>query len=102
MSLRDSLPSFIKKPLRQVRRSMRLLGRSTRNAAKAFRPVDLDYRIAIDRFEDFDVAYRAGTSDEEVLRASFANDIFFTAVPEYRPSPNDTIIDVGAHIGTFS
>ncbi len=46
--------------------------------------------------------FRPRTSDEDVLHHSFQNDIFFPAVPEYRPGPQDVIIDVGAHIGTFS
>lgn len=48
------------------------------------------------------MAYRSGTADEAVLQHSFDHDIFFTGVPEYRPAESDTIIDVGAHIGTFS
>src|SRR5438046_1462116 len=102
MGLTDLIPRFIKKPLKGARHSMHLLGQSVRNAANAFRPVDLNYRVAIGRFGEVDIAYRAGTSDEEVLKASFEHDIFFTAVPEYRLAPDDTIIDVGAHIGTFS
>jgi FkbM family methyltransferase len=46
--------------------------------------------------------YRAGTADEKVLAHSFSNDIFLREVPEYRPRPTDVIIDVGAHIGTFT
>jgi FkbM family methyltransferase len=102
MGFKDIVPSFIKKPLKGARHSMHLLGRSARNAANGFRPVDLDYRVAIDRLDDLDIAYRVGTSDEDVLKDSFAHDIFFTAVPEYHPALDDTIIDVGAHIGTFS
>jgi len=50
----------------------------------------------------FTILYREGTPDEDVLRCSFERDRFFPAVPEYRPRRYDTIIDVGAHIGTFS
>lgn len=102
MGLTDIIPSFIKKPLKDARHSVQLLGRSARNAANAFRPVDLNYRVAIDRFGELDIAYRVATSDEDVLKASFEHDIFFSAVPEYNLGPHDTIIDVGAHIGTFS
>jgi FkbM family methyltransferase len=58
--------------------------------------------LALDVFDGFHIAYRMGTSDENVLRHSFGRDIFFVGVPEYVPGPHDTIIDVGAHIGTFS
>jgi FkbM family methyltransferase len=58
--------------------------------------------LALDVFDGFHIAYRKGSSDEDALRHSFGRDIFFTGVPEYIPGPHDTIIDVGAHIGTFS
>jgi FkbM family methyltransferase len=48
------------------------------------------------------VAYRRGTSDEEVLEHSFDKDIFFRGVPEYQPNDGDVILDVGAHMGDFS
>ena len=50
----------------------------------------------------FTIFYRDHASDEDVLRYGFERDIFFLGVPEYRPHREDTIIDVGAHIGTFS
>jgi FkbM family methyltransferase len=58
--------------------------------------------LAIGDFDGFHVAYRKGTADELVVRHSFDNDIFFTGVPEYRPRESDAIIEIGAHIGTFS
>lgn len=58
--------------------------------------------LAIGSFGGFEVAYRKGTADEEVIKHSFDNDIFFTGVPEYQPGAADVIIDIGAHIGTFS
>lgn len=58
--------------------------------------------LAIHSFGGFDVAYRKRTADEEVIAHSFDNDIFFTGTPEYRPKEGDVIIDMGAHIGTFS
>ena len=58
--------------------------------------------IAIGSFAGFEVAYRKGTADEAVLRDSFDNDIFFSGAPEYQPDNSDVIIDIGAHIGTFS
>lgn len=58
--------------------------------------------IATTRIDGFAVVYRQGTCDQDVLMHSFDNDIFFSNVPEYTPHPDDIIIDVGAHIGTFS
>ena len=63
---------------------------------------DLPSSLAIDTFDRFEIAYRAHTADEKVIKHSFKNDIFFPEIPEYRPKNNHTIIDVGAHIGTFS
>lgn len=50
----------------------------------------------------FQVACRKGTADESVIKTTFEIEPFFTYVPEYKPSDNDIIIDVGAHIGTFA
>lgn len=58
--------------------------------------------LAIEDFDGFQVAYRKGTADELVVRHSFSRDIFFSGVPEYRPAEDHVIIEVGAHIGTFS
>lgn len=58
--------------------------------------------IAVDSFGGFEIAYRKDTADEAVIKQSFDNDIFFSGVPEYQPIEGDVIIDVGAHIGTFS
>ncbi len=73
-----------------------------RNAKAAFHPGEANYQLAINRFGNFDVAYRQGTADEKVIAHSFDNDIFFAGVPEYRPAPSDVVIDIGAHIGTFA
>lgn len=48
------------------------------------------------------VAFRKGTADERVLEHSFERDIFLAGVPEYQPGADDVVIDVGAHIGTFT
>jgi FkbM family methyltransferase len=58
-------------------------------------------RHAVPQF-DLTVFYRPHTADDKVLAHSFEHDIFLPEVPEYSPSTNDTIIDVGAHIGTFT
>jgi FkbM family methyltransferase len=54
------------------------------------------------KFGKLQIFYRAGTSDEDVLCHSFDNDIFMDSIPEYTPAENHTVVDVGAHIGTFS
>lgn len=48
------------------------------------------------------IAYRKGTCDEDVIKANFIDNIFLNSIPEYRPMPNDVIIDIGAHIGAFA
>jgi len=58
--------------------------------------------LGIESFSGYRIAYRIGTSDEAVIADSFENDILFAAVPEYKPHVNDVIIDIGAHIGTFT
>jgi FkbM family methyltransferase len=50
----------------------------------------------------FNVAYRKGTADENVIAESFDHDEFFSGVPEYRPAADHIILDIGAHIGAFS
>ncbi len=67
-----------------------------------FCPIERVYRLELSRFGPFRIAYRARTVDEKVLAHSFDNDIFLSGVPEYQPTPQDIIIDVGAHIGTFA
>lgn len=58
--------------------------------------------LAIGSFGGFEIAYRTGTVDQRVIKHSFDNDTIFTGVPEYQPGDNHVIIDIGAHIGTFS
>lgn len=86
------------KPIRQLRS----LFRRFRNAVKAFRNNEIGYHLSIGRFGNFDVAYRQGTTDEEVISHSFEKDMFFTSITDYAPEPHHIILDVGAHIGTFS
>jgi FkbM family methyltransferase len=66
------------------------------------RGLDRPSGVAIGTFGGFEIAYRKGTADEAVIRHSFDNDIFFSRVHEYQPNEGDVIIDIGAHIGTFS
>lgn len=58
--------------------------------------------VAIKSIGGYRIAYRPGTSDDEVLKHSFDNDIFFKGVPEYRPKSGDVVLDVGAHLGDFT
>jgi hypothetical protein len=58
--------------------------------------------LEIDSYDGFEVIYRKGTADENVIGHSFENDIFFSGIPEYQPEDGHVIIDLGAHIGTFS
>jgi FkbM family methyltransferase len=58
--------------------------------------------LALRRTANTWVAFRRGTSDEEVLEHSFADDIFLPGVPEYQPRAGDTVLDVGAHLGDFA
>ena len=76
--------------------------RSLRNAWASFRPDEIGYTLSIGRFGDFNVAFRRGTADDAVIRESFDDDIFFSGVPQYQPRETDVILDIGAHIGTFS
>lgn len=63
---------------------------------------DASSGLGIQSLGRFQVAYRKGTADERVLGHSFDHDIFFSGVPEYESANDHVIIDVGAHIGTFS
>jgi FkbM family methyltransferase len=102
MTLRNHLLQAVLEPVKQVQHKMYLLRRCVKNSAKAFHPCELGYHLCIGRFGDFELAYRKGTADEDVIQQSFENDIFFPSIPEYSPDPDHIIIDVGAHIGTFS
>jgi FkbM family methyltransferase len=58
--------------------------------------------LTIERFDQFDVAYRIGTADKRVIDESFSHDPYLRAVSEYTANDGEIQIDVGAHIGTFS
>jgi FkbM family methyltransferase len=65
-------------------------------------PIAGPSRIGIGVYGGFQIAYRKGTTDENVLAESFDRDTLFSGVPEYQAADSHVIIDVGAHIGTFS
>lgn len=71
------------------------------NACRGFRPTEVGYTLAIRRVGDFEVAHRKGSADERVIDDTFGTDLF-ALVPEFEPDPNDVILDIGAHIGTFA
>src|SRR5205807_1737291 len=56
--------------------------------------------IAIDRFGEFEFAYRRGTTDR-IIAENISNYRLSNLVPNYIPESTDTIINVGAHIGVF-
>ena len=89
------------RPLRPVKAALRPAYRLLRRTLSR-RPADSRSGVAIGSFGGFELAFREGTADESVIRHSFDNDIFFSGFPEYRPEDGDVIVDVGAHIGTFS
>ncbi|WP_315924294.1 FkbM family methyltransferase [Mesorhizobium sp. SP-1A] len=84
------------------RKSLRRLKKRTSNALDALRLDETSYRLDIREIAGFKVALRQGTADESVVDESFDQDIFFSGVPEYLSREDDVVIDVGAHIGTFS
>lgn len=58
--------------------------------------------VGLGTFDGFDIAYRIGSVDIAVLWHSFSKDIFLREIPEYSLRPDAVVLDVGAHIGTFS
>jgi hypothetical protein len=58
--------------------------------------------LIIGSFGGFEIAYRKNTADKPVIEETIDKDIFFSGVPEYQPNEEHVIIDIGAHIGTFS
>lgn len=64
--------------------------------------LDKPSTLVIRTVDGFVVAYRKDTADEAAINHSFGHDIFFPGVPEYEPTDGHVILDIGAHIGTFS
>jgi len=48
------------------------------------------------------IYYRKDSVDIKVIEHSFDNDIFYSSINEFLPTGKMNIIDIGAHIGTFS
>jgi FkbM family methyltransferase len=104
-----ALPMPLKTKIRWVKAKIRqVLGQLVRRVLGQLRTryieVDTVFSPALDitSLGGFEIAYRRATTDEEVFSYSFDHDAFFAGVPEYRPAEDHVIIDVGAHIGTFS
>ncbi len=64
--------------------------------------MEQQHTLGLFRYHWIGINYRKGTEDEKVLDHSFDRDIFLREIPSFRPSKNSVIVDVGAHIGTFS
>lgn len=75
------------------------IARKTRRIARAERE---EAGLRIGSFDGFEVAHRLDSADEDVIGHSFEQDIFLAAVPDYRLPTDGVVLDVGAHIGTFS
>lgn len=97
----SNIKTGIKNILLKTKAIIRPYYKRTRRIFKK-KPSDKSSILAIGSFGGFDIAYRKGTADEAVIRDSIVNDIFFTRVPEYKPVDGHVIVDIGAHIGTFS
>ena len=101
-ALKTFLPEKAVMLVKATEHSILQFKRSVRNARQAFRPHEMFYRLRVDDFSGFVVAHRQGTVDEDVISVSFENDNILSELPEYKPAPDHVILDVGAHIGTFS
>lgn len=53
-------------------------------------------------WQNFSVNFRPDSVDKNVIQHSFDNDIFYSRVKEFQPTSFMNIVDIGAHIGTFS
>jgi FkbM family methyltransferase len=85
-----------------MKAAIRPLYQATRRLLPGRPTIDSPSMLAIETIDGFEIAYRKGTADELVLKDSFSHDIFYSGVPEYQAAEDDVIIDIGAHIGTFS
>lgn len=61
-------------------------------------PTDLD----VTEVAGFSVVYRKGSPDEYILQKQLAVDRFLPTLPGYTPRPGHVIVDLGAHIGSFT
>ncbi len=92
------LPSGVLRGVQAARWRLRRLGHRARWIASGHRGAG----IGIGHFDGCRIAYRLHSVDTEVLGHSFDHDIFFAAIPDYVLPDDGIVLDVGAHIGTFS
>jgi FkbM family methyltransferase len=92
----------LKRSLQAVKQDVARLKEVCRQGKAVEVTFDSASTLAIETIDGFEVAYRRGTKDEEVLREIFSYDVYYSRLTEYEPAEDDVIIDVGAHIGTFS
>ena len=92
------LPSGVLARVQAARWRLRRLGHRARWLASGHRGAG----IGIGHFDGYRIAYRLHSVDSEVLGHSFQHDIFFAAIPDEVLPGDGVVLDVGAHIGTFS
>lgn len=92
------LPSGVLAGVQAARWRLRRLGHRLRWLSSFRRGAG----IGIGRFDGYRIAYRLHSVDSAVLGHSFDADIFFAAIPGYALPASGVVLDVGAHIGTFS
>src|SRR5436309_2826200 len=94
----SSVTRLIRAPKSAVRKAcgsaLKLLGLRRANLRDSY--------LALRRIGDFKLVYRPDSVDEAVLNHSFDNDVFFPAIADVTIPDAGTIVDVGAHIGTFA
>jgi FkbM family methyltransferase len=95
---RKALPEPLLTRVRAARWGLRHLQHRLRWLASGRRGAG----IGLGRFDGRWLAYRLHSVDTAVLHHSFANDIFFAAIPDLTLADDAVIVDVGAHIGTFA
>lgn len=97
-AIKRLLPSRLVRRIRDTLHQSRVVAHRLRWSAFAYR----EAAIGVGTFGGYDVAYRIGSVDAAVLGHSFDKDIFLSAIPEYSLPADAVVLDVGAHIGTFS
>jgi FkbM family methyltransferase len=97
-AVRQALPDTVLYAIRASRLGLRDLRHRVRWPVTEGRGPGLGIGV----FDGRPVAYRLRTADNHVLGHSFNHDIFFAAVPDLVLPDDATVLDVGAHIGTFS
>jgi len=107
--IRSTQLATLRQRVKALKKSVEAANRDVARFEEAYRKdkedeakFDSPSMLAVEAIDGFEVAYRKGTKDEEVLEHSFSNDIFYSGLPEYHPAEDDVIIDIGSHIGTFS